>query len=251
MVYFFAQGYDVVSPRRSIREGESIFKRATARIFYRAMSSLMDQRLTTDVGDFRLFSHRAVLALRALREQHRFLRGMSSWLGLREIVIPFERAARAGGQTKYPLVKMLRFAWTAVTSFSALPLRLSISAGSILSLAGFVYLFRVVYLALFTNSLVPGWASVVALECAFSGMILLALGVAGDYIARTYEEAKLRPLYVVTEGLNIQFPRRLPNRAIVLNESLCDHDPDDAISREPDFPPTLTRESFNFAETWK
>jgi dolichol-phosphate mannosyltransferase len=251
MIYFFAQGYDVVSPRRSARQGEGIFKRATAKLFYRAMSSLVDQRLTADVGDFRLFSRRAVLALRALREQHRFLRGMSSWLGLREIVIPFERAPRAGGETKYPLLKMLRFAWTAVTSFSALPLRLSITAGLILSVAGFIYLLRVMYLALFTHSLVHGWASVVALECAFSGMILLALGVAGDYIARTYEEAKLRPLYVVTEGLNIQFPLRSPSRSIVLATPAYNRGRDPVAPMESSSCPVHLRESFDFAETWK
>ena len=114
-----------------------------------------------------------------------------------------KRPLRASGHTKYSPVKMLRFAWTAVTSFSAFPLRLSMTAGSILSCAGFLYLLRIVYLALFTHTLVPGWASVVALQCAFSGIILLALGVAGDYIARSYEEAKVRPLYVVADDCNV------------------------------------------------
>lgn len=163
-----------------------------------------------------------MLAIRSLREQHRFLRGMSSWLGLREFVISFERPARAEGCTKYSLLKMLRFGWTAVTSFSAFPLRVSMTAGSILSGAGFLYLLRVVYLALFTHALVPGWASVVALQCAFSGMILLALGIAGDYIARTYEESKLRPLYVVADGCNVVYPERMPQRTIILSEPEAD-----------------------------
>jgi polyisoprenyl-phosphate glycosyltransferase len=216
MTALFELGYDVVSPRRSSREGEGPFKRWTAAVFYRLMSCLMDQRLACDVGDFRLFSRRAVLALRSMREQHRFLRGMTSWLGLREAVITFERPLRASGHTKYSPVKMLRFAWTAVTSFSAFPLRLSMTAGSILSCAGFLYLLRIVYLALFTHTLVPGWASVVALQCAFSGIILLALGVAGDYIARSYEEAKVRPLYVVADDCNVVYPDELPERTIIL-----------------------------------
>lgn len=218
MVGLFEQGYDVVSPRRLVRKGETLLKQGTATLFYRCMSYLTDQRLTRDVGDFRLFSRRAVRAIRSLREQHRFLRGMSSWLGLREFVISFERPARAAGCTKYSMLKMLRFGWTAVTSFSAFPLKLSMSAGAILSGAGFLYLLRVVYLALFTHALVPGWASVVALQCAFSGMILLALGIAGDYIARTYEESKLRPLYVVADGCNVIYPERMPQRTIILTD---------------------------------
>jgi dolichol-phosphate mannosyltransferase len=112
---------------------------------------------------------------------------------------------------------MLRFGWTAISSFSALPLRISIAAGCFLSCAGFFYLLYVVYLAWFTSALIPGWASVVALECIFSGMILLALGGIGDYLARTYEEAKQRPLYVVTSTCNISL-QRTPERAIVLDD---------------------------------
>jgi polyisoprenyl-phosphate glycosyltransferase len=237
MVALFKHGYDVVSPRRSSRRGESLLKRGTAAAFYRCMSYLMGQRLTLDVGDFRLFSKRALLAIRSLREQHRFLRGMSSWLGLSEVVIPFDRPARAGGISKYSPLKVLRFAWTAITSFSALPLRLSMTAGSILSGLGFLYLLKVVYLAMFTNTLVPGWASVVGLQCAFSGMILLALGVAGDYIARTYEESKLRPLYVVADGYNIAYPRHIPQRSIILS------------ALEPGLGQTLTPSHARFAPT--
>jgi dolichol-phosphate mannosyltransferase len=216
MLDLFEQGYEVVSPQRISREAETWFKRLTARLFYRALSRLADQPLAPDVGDFRLFSRRAVLAIRTLREQHRYMRGIVAWLGLKEAIIPFERRARAAGHTNYGLLKMLRFAWTGVSSFSAFPLRISIGAGCLLSCAGFLYLARVMYLALFTTTLVPGWASVVALQCAFSGMILLALGAIGDYVARTYEETKDRPLYVVTETCNIPEPRRTA-RAVILD----------------------------------
>ena len=218
MLDLFLQGYDIVSPQRISREAEGRFKRWSAAIFYRLLAKMADQELTPDVGDFRLFSRRAVRAIRSLREQHRYMRGLVAWLGLKEAVLPFERKARAAGQTKYPLIKMLRFAWTGISSFSAFPLRLSIGAGCLLSLAGFIYLVRVIYLALFTTALVPGWASVVAIQCTFSGMILLALGGIGDYLARTYEEAKGRPLYVVTEACNVQLPRASLSRAVVLAE---------------------------------
>ena len=218
MVQLFQQGYDVVSPQRTSRHGETWFKRSSAALFYRFMARLADRRLTPAVGDFRLFSRRAVLALRSLREQHRFMRGLVAWLGLREAILPFERQARAAGETKYPLLKMLRFAWTAVASFSALPLRLSIAAGAILSCAGFTYLVRVIYLALWTKTLVPGWASVVVLQCIFSGIILLALGAVGDYVGRNYEESKGRPLYVVSEIENMAVPEGHIPRATLLIE---------------------------------
>lgn len=218
MLNLFERGYDIVSPQRDSREGETWFKRVTATLFYRILSRLTDQPLTPDVGDFRLFSRRAVLAIRSLREQHRYMRGMVAWLGLKEVTVPFARKARAAGQTKYPLLKMLRFAWTGVTSFSAFPLRISIAAGCIFSAAGFLYFLRVMYLALSTKTLVPGWASVVALQCVFSGMILLALGAIGDYVARNYEETKDRPLYVVTGARNVSIADRALPRAIILPE---------------------------------
>ena len=222
MIRLFEQGYDVVSPQRISRDGETRFKRWTSTLFYRVLSKVSDQHLTPDVGDFRLFSRRAVLAMRTLREQHRYMRGIAGWLGLKEAVIPFERRARAAGHTNYPLLKMLRFAWTGVSSFSALPLRVSIAAGCLISCAGFIYLLRVLYLALWTSTLVPGWASVVALQCVFSGMILLALGAIGDYVARTYEETKNRPLYVVTDTCNLPLPSRSLTRAVVLEERDAD-----------------------------
>jgi dolichol-phosphate mannosyltransferase len=216
MIALYEQGYDVVSPQRISREAETRFKRWTAVLFYRVLSHMSEQKLTPDIGDFRLFSRRAVGAIRSLREQHRYMRGMVAWLGMKEAILPFERRARAAGHTNYPLLKMVRFAWTGISSFSAFPLRISIAAGCILSCTGFLYLLRVLYLALYTTTLVPGWASVVAMQCTFSGMILLALGGIGDYLARTYEEAKQRPLYVVTETCNISLPQRPLTRAVIL-----------------------------------
>ena len=163
-----------------------------------------------------------MLAIRSLREQHRFMRGLVGWLGLKEAFVPFDREARSEGQTKYSLFKTMRLAWTGISSFSAFPLRISISLGCLLSLAGFLYLLRVLYEAFFTHSLVPGWASVVALQCIFYGVILLALGAVGDYVARTYEESKRRPLYVVTGTCNIAPAAKAPEahqRAVILAEA--------------------------------
>jgi polyisoprenyl-phosphate glycosyltransferase len=216
MVALWQQGYDVVSPQRASRQGETRFKRWTASLFYGAMGRMTDQRLVPEVGDFRLFSRRAVLAIRSFREYHRFMRGLVGWLGLKEAILPFERQPRAAGETKYTLMKMLRFAWTAISSFSVFPLRLSVGAGAIVSFAGFLYLIRVIYLACFTRTLVPGWASIVVLQCIFSGMILVALGVIGDYVGRTYEESKGRPLYVVTRAENISLSGDGVRRASIL-----------------------------------
>jgi len=218
MMDLYHEGYDVVSPRRVSREGDSTFKRWTAALFYRFMAAMVDRRLAAEVGDFRLFSRRAVLAIRAFREQHRFMRGLVAWLGLREAILPFERKPRAAGETKYPVTKMIRFAWTAIASSSALPLRLSVIAGAAVSGLGFAYLMRVLYLAFCTKALVPGWASVVILQCIFSGMILLALGLIGDYVARTYEESKGRPLYIVSDAFNVHMPEQGVARASILVE---------------------------------
>ena len=216
MIDLFRQGYDVVSAQRISRDGETLFKKWTASAFYRLMRRMVDKRLVQDVGDFRLFSRGAVLGLRAFREEHRFMRGLVAWLGLDEVILPYHRACRAAGHTKYSCWKMLRLAWTAVSSFSALPLRLTVAFGLILSCAGLGYLLRVLYLALCTTTTVPGWASVVVLQCIFSGGILIALGLVGDYVARSYEELKHRPLYVVKAAHNLD--RRIPEaeRACIL-----------------------------------
>jgi dolichol-phosphate mannosyltransferase len=218
MLALFEQGYDVISPQRISRESETIFKRWTATLFYKVLSQISGHSCTPDVGDFRLLSRRAVEAIRSLREQHRYMRGMIAWLGMKEAILPFERHPRAAGKTKYSLARMVRFAWTGISSFSALPLRMSMAAGCILSFAGFLYLLRVVYLALWTTTLVPGWASVVALQCVFSGVILLALGAVGDYVARTYEETKGRPLYVLADTGNISRSQKLQTRVVLLPE---------------------------------
>jgi dolichol-phosphate mannosyltransferase len=223
MVQLFRQGYDVVSAQRQARPGDGFWKRLTAATFYWFMRRFVDERLPAEVGDFRLFSKTAVLALREFREQHRFMRGLVAWLGLKEIIIPFHRGARAHGTTKYPIGKMITLAWTAISSFSALPLRVSTATGLFVSLFGLAYFIRSVFAALIARTVVPGWTSLVCLQIIFSGAILMAVGVLGNYVARIYEESKQRPLYVVSGMVNAPAERINPSRGVILR-----HRPDSA-----------------------
>mgnify|MGYP005850373475 CR=1 FL=1 len=204
MVRLHQQGYEIVSAQRTHRDGESWLKRMTARGFYSLMRRLVDPRLRPEVGDFRLYGPKALEALRSMREQHRFLRGMAAWTGFREVILPFERPARAAGRTKYSLVKMLRFAWTGVSSFSALPLRAALALGFVTVVCGLAYLAYSVYAAVVLKATVQGWASLIALQTTFSGVTLIAVGLLGEYVARIYEEGKRRPLYLVSRTVNAE-----------------------------------------------
>jgi len=216
LVQFYREGYDIVSPQRAKRAEDSWFKRTTASMFYSVMRSMVDKRLPPEVGDFRLFSRRAVEAMRGFREQHRFLRGLAAWLGLKEVFVPFERQKRSAGETHYPLHKMIALAWTAILSFSPAPLRTSFFVGWMLCLAGLAYVAYVIYANLFTSSTVPGWTSVVGLQVISSGAILIALGLIGEYVARIFEESKNRPLYVVSETRNLETPVPSVDRGLTL-----------------------------------
>ena len=216
MLELYREGYDVVSAQRESREHDSPWKRATASAFYWLMRRTVDQRIMPEVADFRLLSRGAVHAIRQFREQHRFMRGLIAWLGLREATVRFKRPPRAAGTTKYPTFKMAAFAWTAITSFSGLPLRLGVLAGMCLTLLGILYFIYAAYRALIAQATVPGWTSLVFLQIFFSGAILLSIGLMGEYLARVYDESKRRPLYVLRDLVNV--PRRLPtaDRIVIL-----------------------------------
>lgn len=215
MLTLVDKGYDVVSAQRVSRAGESVLKRVTARGFYWLFRRLVDARMQPEVGDFRMFSHRAIIAIRKFREQHRFMRGMVAWPGLKEVILPYHRSARTKGTTKYSTLAMLRFAWTAVSSFSALPLRLSVIGGMCVSGIGVLFGLHGVYAAFVRKDTVPGWTSIIVLNIIFSGSTLMAIGLLGEYIGRIYEEAKGRPLYVVSEAINLDRPTTAA-RGIVL-----------------------------------
>ncbi|MBC8138759.1 MAG: glycosyltransferase family 2 protein [Fibrella sp.] len=193
-------GADVVYAVRTKREGESAFKKWTASQFYTLLRRLTSVDIPADTGDFRLMDRRVVNALNQMNESHRFLRGMSAWVGFKQEPIYYERPARVAGETKYPLKKMLRFAMDALTSFSDAPLKLATNIGIITALFALLY-GGVTVIRYFTNhgEWQAGWASIIALLTFLSGIQLITLGLVGEYIGRIYDEVKRRPLYLVSE----------------------------------------------------
>jgi dolichol-phosphate mannosyltransferase len=201
MVERYREGFDVVHARRVSREGETFFKRATATAFYRILKHLTQVAIEPDVGEFRLLGREAAEALRSLRERHRLVRGLVSWVGFRQTSLVFERPGRAAGTTKFPLRRMLDLSLDAATSFSAVPLRLATFLGFLALLLGLGYAAYAVWIGYIRGLGVPGWTSLVILNIFFSGVVLVCLGLVGEYVARTFEEVKGRPLYVVRRRL--------------------------------------------------
>jgi polyisoprenyl-phosphate glycosyltransferase len=216
MLERYREGFEVVSAQRRTRAGESPLKRATADAFYRFMRIFADARLRPQVGDFRLLSREAVRAVRAFRERRRFLRGIIAWLGLKEAIVLYDRAPRAAGASKYSPAGMLRFSWTALSSFSTLPLRLTALLGALLTAGGLAYWALASWGMPAPDPGPTEWTAALATQAVLSGLTLLGLGVVGDYVAGIYEEVKNRPLYVVSELRNLD-PAVAPPRAIVLH----------------------------------
>jgi dolichol-phosphate mannosyltransferase len=202
MIERYCEGYDVVYGQRKTRAGETWFKRSTAWLFYRLMRTFVHKDLPEDAGDFRLLSRSCRDALQQMRESHRFLRGMVAWVGFPQIGIQYERAPRVAGSTKYPLRKMVKFAWTAATSFSTLPLRASIWMGVIVTLIGLEEGGRSVLAKIFNWYVVPGWTSLTVLISIIGGASLMSIGMLGEYVGKLYEQAKNRPLYLVAQIIN-------------------------------------------------
>ncbi len=200
------EGYEVVYAVRERREGETPFKRATASLFYRLFRRMSDVDVPLDVGDFRLVDRRALDAFLSMRESNRYVRGMFSWIGYRQVGVPFRRDERYAGETKYPLRKMLRFATDGIVSFSAYPLRLALNLGFIVSALSFLLgiVFLVSKLAGFYS--VPGLASVAVFVAFLGGIQLLLIGIMGEYVARIHDEVKGRPLYLVSDTQGLEPP---------------------------------------------
>jgi len=196
MMELMDRGYEVVYGRRVRRAGETLFKTATASLFYRAINRVSDVPIPLDVGDFRLVSRRVLDAFLDMPERARFVRGMFAWLGFRQIALEYERDARNAGETKYPLRAMLRFAGDALTGFSTAPLRLATMLAFV-SLAIAAGMAVYVIWSVLTEQTAPGWASLLLAVSFFSGMQLLTLGIIGAYLGRLYIEAKGRPLFLV------------------------------------------------------
>ncbi len=197
------EGYHVVYGVRAEREGETWFKLFTARLFYRLIGALTDVDIPMEAGDFRLLDRQVVDELRAMRERHRFIRAMTSWVGYRQIGVPYRRQPRFAGETKYPFRKMFRLAVNAITGFSDLPLKLATTCGFVLLAAGL--LLGLVLLALRLAGLAPlaGQGTVLAVVILLSGTQLIFLGIIGEYLARIYDEVRRRPLYTVQETLGL------------------------------------------------
>ncbi|HEY8185486.1 MAG TPA: glycosyltransferase family 2 protein [Pyrinomonadaceae bacterium] len=201
MVARWRDGYHVVYGVRSERAGETAFKLWTAKLFYRLINRLSKVQIPLDVGDFRLIDRRVIDVLLAMPERDRFLRGMVSWIGFRQVAVMYNRAERRAGQSKYPLWKMLRFAADGVMSFSLTPLRVALWVGFLsigLAFAGILY---ALIIRLYTNDWVRGWTSIFTAVLFIGGAQLVTLGIIGEYIGRIYAEVKRRPLYVIEERL--------------------------------------------------
>lgn len=194
------EGHEVVYAQRTVREGETFFKKFTARMFYRLVNRITDINLPLDTGFFRLLDRRVVDDLNQLTEHHRFFRGLSIWVGYKQIAVPYKREARYAGQTKYPFRKMLKLAMTAITGFSFFPLQVATYLGFISSGISILVIPVVIVMRLLGNQEFLGQASTLISVLFLGGVQLIFLGILGEYIGRIYDEVRGRPLYIVREG---------------------------------------------------
>ncbi len=220
MINLWRQGYDVVYGVRRKRAGETLFKKLTAAAFYRLLRAMLGGiSIPVDAGDFRLLSRPVVMAMRALKERHRFVRGMVAWVGFKQTAAYYDREARFAGETKYPLSKMLRFAIDGITSFSTVPLRFATWLGVLAGLSAVVIALWAIYIKLFVTGVVQGWTTIMILVALGTSAQLLMIGVLGEYVGRIYEEVKRRPLYLIGEELNMAQPGTTETRSKVAASS--------------------------------
>jgi polyisoprenyl-phosphate glycosyltransferase len=218
MIERWKAGYDVVYAVRAERKGETWFKVATAKLFYRMIYRITDVNIPLDTGDFRLMDERVVAVLRRMREHNRFIRGMTSWVGFKQTGVKYVREAREIGETKYPLRKMIRFAWDAVTGFSYFPLQIMIYVSFILGLLAIVTIPVIIVLRLFNGQdYFGGQATTIVLLLMLGSFQLFFLFVLGQYVARIYDEARDRPLYVIASTSGFDDSQPLQDRATKRN----------------------------------
>ncbi|HEB65957.1 MAG TPA: glycosyltransferase [Chloroflexi bacterium] len=199
MLAKWREGYEVVYAVREAREGETWFKKVTAAAFYRLINRITSVNIPVDTGDFRLLDRKVVNVLNRMRERHRFLRGMSVWVGFRQTGVTYKRAPRFAGETKYPLRKMLKFASDAITGFSYLPLQLATYLGFVSAGLSIIAIPIVVALRMTGSQAFHGQATTLIAVLFLGGVQLISLGILGEYVGRLYDEAKGRPLYIVRE----------------------------------------------------
>jgi dolichol-phosphate mannosyltransferase len=194
------EGYEVVYAVRAEREGETWFKLFTASLFYRMIYRITDVNIPMDTGDFRLLDRKVVNVLKQMRERHRFLRGLSVWVGFNQTGVDYKRAARYSGETKYPLKKMVKFAWDAITSFSYFPLQLAMYLGFISAGLSILAIPVVVIFRMAGSHAFFGQATTLIAVLFLGGVQLISLGILGEYIGRLFDQAKGRPLYITREA---------------------------------------------------
>ncbi|MBQ7606603.1 MAG: glycosyltransferase family 2 protein [Desulfovibrionaceae bacterium] len=205
MIQRFEEGYDVAYGQRIARQGETVFKKVTAWAFYRIMQRCVYRGLPKDTGDFRLVSRRVVDIVKAMPEEHLFLRGMFAWVGFPQIAVPYVRDERRFGETKYPFSRMAKFAWSAITSFSALPIRLVSLWGACVGFLGFLICLYA-FCSWLAGNVVQGWTSLIGVTALLGGSSIMAIGIVGEYVGNIFEEVKKRPKYIVSRVFNIGSP---------------------------------------------
>ncbi len=200
MLQKWEEGFKVVFGIREKRRGENVFKLLTAKVFYRLIRLLSDVRIPLDAGDFRLLDRRVVEALKNVREENRYLRGLVSWTGFAQVGILYRRDRRYAGKTKFTLKKMVRFAFDGILSFSDKPLKISAYLGFLITLASFIMALRVLIGKIrHPEVLVSGWTSLILAVLFIGGIQMISLGILGLYLGRQYREVKRRPLYIIAE----------------------------------------------------
>lgn len=203
MIEKWKEGYDVVYGKRLKRHGESVFKKLTAKVFYRFLAKMTTVKMPVDVGDFRLIDRTVCDTMNSFTEKNRYVRGMVSWVGFKQTAVEYVREERFAGETKYPLKKMIKLAGDAILSFSYKPLKMSGLIGIVISALSFLYLIVIIFQKIFTNTTVEGWASILAVILFFNGISLILNGITAEYIGRIYEETKNRPLYIVSDTVGL------------------------------------------------
>ncbi len=194
------EGYQVVYAVRAEREGESWFKKFSASLFYRFIYKITDVEIPLDTGDFRLLDRKVVDVMNSMREKHRFLRGMSAWIGYKQIGVEYKRAARFAGETKYPFKKMLQLALNAITGFSYFPLQVASYIGFVSAGLAIIAIPAVIILRMTGSQFFEGQTTTLISVLFLGGVQLISLGILGEYIGRLYDEAKGRPLYILSEA---------------------------------------------------
>ncbi len=205
LIQKWKEGYEVVYAVRKNREGETWFKTKTASLFYRVIYKITDVKIPLDTGDFRLIDRKVLSVMNTMREKHRFLRGMSAWIGYKQIGVPYDRASRFAGSTKYPLKKMIRLAWNAITGFSYVPLQIAMYLGFIVAGISILLIPVVILIRLTTGRELLGQTTTLISTLFLGGVQLICLGILGEYLGRIYDEVKNRPLYVIREISNTIF----------------------------------------------